>query len=173
MSNMLKFLRDSSSAKDMFNKYVPEKYRIGAARGQLCSACIKWATGTPLVDLLEDEYFDGDEGADHVETYIELLQNTAAFNIPLLIKPIVEMFNEDSSIVACLQSGASDPYCRKMIEIGISRELAIRLSGALMSKYSGTGKDDVEIEKEIRGEIAAAYDGLPYWEKAQLTYLIQ
>lgn len=173
LSNMLKFLRDSSSAKDMFNKYVPEKYRIGAARGQLCSACIKWATGTPLVDLLEDEYFDGDEGADHVETYIELLQNTAAFNIPLLIKPIVEMFNKDSSIVACLQSGASDPYCRKMIEIGISRELAIRLSGALMSKYSGTGKDDVEIEKEIRGEIAAAYDGLPYWEKAQLTYLIQ
>ena len=49
---MLKFLRDNTRTKSMYNHYIPKKYQKGKARSFMCGLCYQWAIGTPLSDIL-------------------------------------------------------------------------------------------------------------------------
>ena len=106
LSDILKFLRDNDSTSEMYARYIPLQYREGRNRGLLCSMCIKWSSEIPLSELLSDKYFTGEDAPERIENTIRLLQETISFNVSLLIKPVVELCNENSSIVTCLQSGA-------------------------------------------------------------------
>jgi len=171
LSELLKFLRENESTAEMYERYIPEPYRHGSSRGLLCATCIKWASEKPLSELLAGDYYSGEEAAEHIENTIKLLQVTISFNVPLLIKPIIEMRNEKSAIVACLQAGAYKPYTRKMIEIGVPRELAIKLSGTLFPAQDDNEKSGYEFELSIRSRIREALPDLPYWEQVQLEFL--
>lgn len=170
LSVILKFLRDTESTSSMYEKYIPEHYRRGQNRGLLCATCIKWSSEKPLPEILSGPYFDGDNADIYIENTIKLLQDTVSFSVPLLIKPIIEMRNENSSMVACLQAGAYKRSTRKMIEIGVPRELAISLSNTIdfdtpdnMSSY--------DYDMFIRGRIKESLPTLRYWEQVQLDFL--
>lgn len=171
LSDILKFLRDNDSTSEMYARYIPLQYREGRNRGLLCSMCIKWSSEIPLSELLSDKYFTGEDAPERIENTIRLLQETISFNVPLLIKPVVELCNENSSIVTCLQSGAYRPYTRKMIEIGVPRELAIRLNGILFSGEPTNDMSKYDFELFVRGKIQNAIPTLPYWEQVQLDFL--
>ena len=170
LSAILKFLRDTESTSSMYEKYIPEHYQRGQARGLLCATCIKWSSEKPLSEILSGPYFDGDNADTHIENTIKLLQDTVSFSVPLLIKPIIEICNEKSSMVACLQAGAYKRSTRKMIEIGVPRELAISLSNTVdfdapddMSSY--------DYDMFVRGRIKESLPTLRYWEQVQLDFL--
>lgn len=171
LSEILKFLRDNDSTTEMYNRYIPNKFRTGASRGLLCSICIKWASETPLAVLLSDKYFEGEEAPDRIESTIKLLQETVSYGIPLLIKPVIELCNEKSSMIACLQSGAYKPYTRKMIEIGVPRELAIHLNELLFQGKTNDNMNKYDFELYVREELQKAIPTLPYWEQVQLDFL--
>lgn len=171
LSEILKFLRENESTAEMYERYIPAPYRNGASRGLLCATCIKWASEKPLSELLSGDYYTGEEAAEHIENTIKLLQVTISFNVPLLIKPIIEMRNDKSAIVSCLQAGAYKPYTRKMIDIGVPRELAIKLSATLFSAQADNKKNDYDFELLIRSKIREALPELPYWEQVQLDFL--
>ena len=171
LSDILKFLRDNDSTSEMYARYIPLQYREGRNRGLLCSMCIKWSSEIPLSELLSDKYFTGEDAPERIENTIRLLQETISFNVPLLIKPVVELCNENSSIVTCLQSGAYRPYTRKMIEIGVPRELAIRLNGILFSGEPTNDMSKYDFELFVREKIQNAIPTLPYWEQVQLDFL--
>lgn len=173
LSQMLKFLRDNDSTAEMYDRYIPEQYRQGQNRGLLCSTCIKWSSEVPLSQLLSGEYYTGDDAGEHIENTIKLLQDTVSFSVPLLIKPVIEICNDKSAIVSCLQTGAYKPCTRKMIEIGVPRELAIRLNLLLFSDSTATATtlESYEFELFIRERIRSAIPVLPYWEQVQLEFL--
>lgn len=160
----------TESTSSMYEKYIPEHYQRGQARGLLCATCIKWSSEKPLSEILSGPYFDGDNADTHIENTIKLLQDTVSFSVPLLIKPIIEICNEKSSMVACLQAGAYKRSTRKMIEIGVPRELAISLSNTVdfdapddMSSY--------DYDMFVRGRIKESLPTLRYWEQVQLDFL--
>lgn len=171
LADMLKFLRENDFSSDMYNKYIPEDYRSGAKRHMLCDLGIKWANGTPLSSLLSANRYNTVENAsENIEDTIKLLHESISFKVPLLIKPIVEMHNENSSIVACLQAGAYDPVTRKMIEIGVPRELAIKLSSFI--KPTDISPDNsYEFEIDVRAKVKEAIPSLPHWEQVQLDFM--
>lgn len=171
LSDILKFLRDNDSTSEMYARYIPLQYREGKNRGLLCSMCIKWSSEIPLSELLSDKYFTGEDAPERIENTIRLLQETISFNVPLLIKPVVELCNEKSSIVTCLQSGAYRPCTRKMIEIGVPRELAIRLNGILFSREPNNDMSKYDFELFVREKIQNVIPTLPYWEQVQLDFL--
>lgn len=171
LSEILKFLRDNESTNEMYNRYVPLQYRKGQNRGLLCSICIKWSSETPLSEILSSKYFTGENSPDRIEHTIKLLQETVSFSIPLLIKPVIELSNEKSSIITCLQSGAYKPHTRKMIEIGVPRELAIHLNSVLFSREPNNDVSSYDFELLVREKLQNAIPTLPYWEQVQLDFL--
>lgn len=171
LSDMLKFLRDNESTKEMYERYVPAQYRVGKNRGLLCKTCIKWSSEKPLAEILSDDYYSGEEAADRIENTIKLLQDTVSYSVPLLIKPVIEIKNEKSTMVACLQAGAYKRHVRKMIEIGVPRELAIKLGPQLTFDETTEEMSAYEYELLIREKIQAVVPSLTYWEQTQLGFL--
>lgn len=92
--------------------------------------------------------------------------------MPLLLKPIFDMFKPESVFLLCMQTGAYKPFTRRMIEIGIPRETAIFLNHHLFEKRMVEISDNIEIENEIRSVISESYMGLPYWIQVQLNFMV-
>mgnify|MGYP007070310103 CR=1 FL=1 len=172
LDEMLKYLRDSEETADMYRKHIPEKYRNGKNRSMMTSLGIKWAKGCALHDILNEKWYDGDEGVDHIEETIDLLQNTISYNLPLLLKPIYDMNNPDSCFLTCMQLGAFNKMTRSMIEMGIPRETALFLFGSIFGGKDNAKGGNLEIEQMIRLAVKENYDVLPYWIKVQLEFLI-
>lgn len=171
LSEILKFLRDNESTAEMYERYVPAQYRERQKRGLLCSMCIKWSSEKPLSELLSGDYYTGENASEKIEKTIRLLQDTISFSIPLLIKPIIEIRNEKSAMVTCLQAGAYKRSTRKMIEIGVPRELAINLNSLLFPTEISDDISAYDFELLVRGKIQEALPTLPYWEQVQLDFL--
>lgn len=174
LSDVLKFLRDNESTAPMYERYIPVQYRSGISRHILCDFCIKWASQEPLSKLLADPYYDGDEGAERIESTIRLLQEIISFNIPLLIKPIIEMRSKKSSILSCLQTGAYSQSIRRLIEIGVPRELAIELGHDSRFKKIkiSSNENDYDYDVKIKRELESILPKLAYWRQVQLSFLI-
>lgn len=171
LSDILKFLRDTESTAAMFNRYVPEGYRKGANRKILCGKSIKWASEIPLSEFLKGEYYLEGDIQTKIEDEIQMIQKTVSFDIPLLIKPVIEMKNPSSMIVSSLQAGAYKRATRKMIDIGIPRELAIRLNSMIENNPDSEKMDNYDYEQWIRTCVLKWRPTLPYWESVQLEFL--
>lgn len=171
LSDILKFLRDTESTAAMFNRYVPEGYRKGANRKILCGKSIKWASEIPLSEFLKGEYYLEGDIQTKIEDEIQMIQKTVSFDIPLLIKPVIEMKNPSSMIVSSLQAGAYKRATRKMIDIGIPRELAIRLNSMIENNPDSEKMDNYDYEQWIRAGVLKLRPTLPYWESVQLEFL--
>jgi len=170
LNDMLKFLRDNVSTNSMYTRYIPELYRNGRGRSALCCACMDWSCEKPLSEILSGDRYKGDDATEKIDDMIDLLQKYVSFNVPLLLKPIFDMFNPESVFLLCMQTGAYKPFTRRMIEIGIPRETAIFLNSHLFSKSNI--QDATEIENTIRNVISKNYNRLPYWIKVQLDFMV-
>lgn len=168
-NNMLKFLRDNTRTKSMYNRYIPKKYREGKARKFMSDLCYQWATGTPLSDILTSNLKNVQKPEDTIEEIIEILQNIASYKVPLLLKPIFDIKNPDSTFLNCMQSGACNDILKKLIELGIPRECALSLYDAIFKEKK---LSDDTIEDEIRKLLRDNYLKLPYWMQVQLQFLI-
>lgn len=169
---MLKFMRDNDMTSAMYNKYIPKKYRKGSYRGTLVNLCMNWAKEKPLKDILSGSQYLGVNGAENIEETIDLTQRTVSFSIPLLLKPLFDIKNPESSFLSCMQSGAYNIATRTMIELGIARETAIYLNGLLFENEKISNLSRVDIEIFIRNKICENYLSFPYWIQAQLGFLI-
>lgn len=171
LNEILKFLRDNKSTATMYNQYIPESNRKGIGRSFLCSACMEWSCEKPLSQILVGDRYEGDEATENIDEMIKLLQNIVAFNVPLLLKPVFDLFNPDSSFLVCMQAGAYRPLSRKMIELGIPRETAIYLNNALFKNKKINKETEEQIEELIREVISDKFEDLPYWIRVQLEFM--
>ena len=172
LNNLMKFLRDNNSTKMMYDRYIPEQYREGKNRRLLCKLCIDWACEKPLSEILVGERYEGEEGSENIDTTIDILERVVAFNIPLLLKPIFDIFSPNSAFLSCIQNGSYKKTTRKMIEIGVPRETAIYINEKLFKNFKVDNSEDIIIEDTIRKSIRERFDELPYWIKIQLEFMI-
>ena len=153
-------------------RHAEDNLQKGKNRTYLRSLCMKWAKETPLSDIiLSSIHSRGDDISAEIEDIIEILQNTVSYKVPLLLKPIFDIKNPDSSFLSCMQDGAYNKVSRILIEMGVPRECALQLSFSLFSNYNTSDKDDLKIESEIRETLIASKKNLPYWICAQLNFL--
>ena len=171
LKRILKFLRDTNFTAAMFKRYIPEEYRQGTSRGILCRESIRWASEVPLSEFFKDKFYSDGDIQLKIENKIQMLQKTVSFDIPLLIKPVIEIKNPDSTIVSSLQAGAYKKTTKKMIDIGIPRELAIRLNSMLQESRNSEKMDNYDYEQWVRKSVLKIKPTLSYWEQAQLEFL--
>lgn len=171
LDEMMKFLRDTAATRYMYERNIPQKYWRGKNRSTLCSYAMQWAKGEPLQSIFSADYFRGSEATEKIEEVIEVLQNTISYSLPLLLKPMFDIAKNDGAFITCLQSGASEPTARKMVEMGIPRETALELAGRI--KVDSKSSDPFKLEKDIRCALKTSLDSLPFWIKVQIDFLIR
>lgn len=137
----------------------------------LCRESIRWASEVPLSEFFKDKFYSDGDIQLKIENKIQMLQKTVSFDIPLLIKPVIEIKNPDSTIVSSLQAGAYKKTTKKMIDIGIPRELAIRLNSMLQESRNSEKMDNYDYEQWVRKSVLKIKPTLSYWEQAQLEFL--
>ena len=169
LDRMLKYLRDNPSTSYMYNKHINWALRKGSGRSFLINLCMKWSKEVCLTEILNNEKYDKPEEIDNT---IEILQNTVAFHVPILLKPIFDIKNPNSYFLTCLQTGAFNAVTRKLIALGISRETAISLNYNLFSVLNPDQYDEIQLENYIRNHIKQNINSLPYWVRTQFEYLI-
>ena len=130
---------------------------------------MKWAKEISLTDILSDEKYND---SDEIDETIDILQNIVSFHVPLLLKPIFDIKNPDSSFLTCMQSGAVNIATKAMINLGIARETAIYLNNALFHNDCVDIDNQKELENYIRTKLKQSLDSLPYWISVQYEYLV-
>lgn len=172
LNRMLKYMRDTEETSSMYERYVPSELQKGSNRSYLVNLCMKWATGVSLHDILNEERYSGETGADEIERTIQVLQNVVSFNVPLLLKPIFDIKNPDSIFLTCIQSGATTETIKMMIELGIPRETALYLYDEVFTGKQKESDDEEDLEQKIRNQLQKSFNDLPYWVQVQLDFLI-
>ena len=94
--------------------------------------CYQWAIGTPLSDILTTNLKKAEKPEETIEEIIDILQTSASYNIPLLLKPIFDIKNPDSTFLTSMQSGAYNDISKKLIELGVPRECALFLNTSIL-----------------------------------------
>lgn len=169
ITEMMRFLRDNPVTEPIYEKYVPKNYRSGRGRSWLVNIAFQWANSTSLREMLSDERYSGDDGADQIEETIDVLQNVISYNLPLLLKPMFDMKKTENTVLASLQTGTSDEYVIKMVEMGIARETALFIREQLSSHFK-----NVDVTNDaIKNIIINAKEEFPYWIKVQLGFLLK
>ncbi len=171
LNRMLKYMRDTEETSTMYERFIPNELQKGSNRSHLVDLCMKWATEVSLHDILSEERYLGENGADEIERTIQLLQKTVSFDVPLLLKPIFDIKNADSIFLTCMQSGAVNEQIKTMIELGIPRETALYLYKVAF-KGKQKGSDKKTLEQKIRDRLGNIIETLPYWVQIQLDFLI-
>lgn len=172
IDKIMRFLRDTEETSDMYSKYVPDMYQNGKMRSIMVGLSLKWANGEKLSEILNDSRYDGEDGMDNIDNTIELLQNTISFSLPLLLRPIYDMWKPESCFLTCMQAGAFSNVVRCMIEMGIPRETALYLYEELFEEKDCTEEDKRELDRIVREKVQQGYNELPYWIRVQLDFLI-
>lgn len=171
LDRMLKFLRDTPETSVMYQKHIPEKYRNGSWRSTLCNLCMKWSKEDSLFNIIESMNYSDEKIADDIEDTIDLLQNTVSYNVPLLLKPIFDIKNPNSSFLACMQAGACDKISKTLIELGVPRECALYLKSRIFTNANADKIPDEELENYARETLQNSINELPFWIKVQLEFL--
>ena len=169
LDRMLKYLRDNESTSYMYEKHIIWSLRKGSGRSFLVNLCMKWSKGVTLPVILNNKKYDD---PDEIDSTIEILQNTVSFHVPLLLKPIFDIKNPESSFLTCMQSGAFDLTTKRLISLGISRETAIYLTNNLFAGFNAEQYDEIQLDENIRKHLKQNLDSLPYWIRIQFEYLI-
>lgn len=172
IDKIMRFLRDTEETSDMYSKYVPAMYQNGKMRSIMVGLSLKWANGEKLSEILSDSRYDGEDGMDNIDNTIELLQNTISFSLPLLLRPIYDMWKPESCFLTCMQAGAFSNIVRCMIEMGIPRETALYLYEELFEEKDCTEEDKLELDRIVREKVQQGYNELPYWIRVQLDFLV-
>lgn len=172
IDKIMRFLRDTEETSDMYSKYIPDMYKNGKMRSIMVGLSLKWANGEKLSEILSDSRYDGEDGMDNIDNTIELLQNTISFSLPLLLRPIYDMWKPESCFLTCMQAGAFSNIVRCMIEMGIPRETALFLYEELFEEKDCTEEDKLELDRIVREKVQQGYNELPYWIRVQLDFLV-
>ena len=172
LDKIMRFLRDTEETADMYRKYVPTMYQNGKMRSIMVGLSLKWANGEKLSEILCDSRYDGEDGMDNIDNTIELLQNTISFSLPLLLRPIYDMWKPESCFLTCMQAGAFSNIVRCMIEMGIPRETALFLYEELFKEKDCTEEDKLKLDRIVREKVQQGYNELPYWIRVQLDFLV-
>lgn len=127
-----------------FNRYLKEglddKYLFGVAK-----SAESWVREKPLSEILIGRFgLDGEGLDDKIDAEIEKLTRYVSFGLPMLLKPLADMENSESSIISAIELGVYSPIPKYLTDRGVPRETAIKIgklhAGAGFTKLA----DDID-----------------------------
>ncbi|UOE58280.1 DEAD/DEAH box helicase [Priestia filamentosa] len=128
----------------------------------------QWSKEEPLVNIIN---WDNTVDLEAIDKRIETINTDVMYSIPKLLKPIAQIQNENNAILTFMELGAYQPLTIRMIEYGLPRETAIKVTSILKRHYAeqfnqNMSKDDCD--QIINTYVDEIIHELNYWEIKQL-----
>ncbi|MFB3226643.1 DEAD/DEAH box helicase [Exiguobacterium sp. PHA03] len=129
----------------------------------------KWSSGDSLKEIIS---WKKDIKEEDVEKVLNNINSMVSYNIPIVLKPLVEIVGIENNLLAYLETGLFNPIQRKMLEFGINRELTISLFKTLtkdeIEKYNSGKLND----KSFKTILSSKLKFLSTWEQKQLKLIV-
>lgn len=120
-----------------------------------------WVKEIPLCNILESRLDVNDESIDEkIDAEIEKLTKHVSFGLPMLLKPVADLGQQESNIISVIELGMYTPLARYLSDRGVPRETAIKVSNLHKSKTSNF-PDTTRIRNKLN-----------YWELQHVLHLI-
>lgn len=147
-----------------FNRYLKEgldeKYLFGVAK-----SAESWAREKPLSEILITRFgMDGDGLDDKIDSEIEKLTKYVSFGLPMLLKPLADMKNPESSIISAIELGVYSPIPKHLTDRGVPRETAIKVGNLHKGKGLVKHASDIDVSLIRRG--------LNAWELQHIEHIL-
>jgi hypothetical protein len=78
---------------------------------------------------------------DEVENMLQMLLTTVMYSLPKFLSPLYSILEPDSSLLSVIESGIHSPITRKFSEMGLPREISIRIKELV--------EDDIPLDMDI------------------------
>ncbi|WP_165838215.1 DEAD/DEAH box helicase [Pontibacter arcticus] len=147
-----------------YNKYT--KIRSDKVLRKCLIIAQDWGKEIPIRTILSWKGEPSDEDIDHT---LDLLNTEITYRLPKLLHPTFSMLEQENPLLSFMEHGAYKPETRRLIEFGISRELAIKISSLL--KIEGAPTQNSELSDWfVKSELVRIYEtnALNHWENIQI-----
>ncbi|MDD2702497.1 MAG: DEAD/DEAH box helicase [Candidatus Omnitrophica bacterium] len=128
-----------------------------------------WATEKSLNKILSDRNVQDTDEIDHI---INVIAQDVKYSLPKLLRPVVHMQNIDSPILNFIEMGAYKPVTRRLMEMGVPRETALKISERLDEQKMGNILEDESGDGKLISFLQNNFKKMPYWERIQLQSII-
>ncbi|EPA0508306.1 DEAD/DEAH box helicase [Vibrio alginolyticus] len=140
--------------KRYLGKIDNDAYMYGVAK-----SAESWVREKPLRDILHARFHSDDVGIDNkIDSEIEKLGKHVSYGLPMLLKPIADLGNKNSSIISVIELGMHTPLARYLSDRGVPRETAIKVSQLHPS--------NVQFDKNLTRRM------LNYWELQHMQHIL-
>lgn len=165
VDRILRVLGDLRSAVPFyFTKYLGID-----AGGMLQSVAIsaqRWSAEEPLHDIISWGSHPDALSWEAIDDRIDRVNKRVVHDLPKLLRPLALMQGEENPLLGFIEMGAYRPETRRLIELGLPRETALRLAariGTVTAPYS-----DFIDDRQLISRAYQLIGQLNGWEQRQL-----
>lgn len=108
-----------------------------------------------------------DSHPNELDSAIGMIEGKVAYSLPNLLAPIYGAKSVDATILTCMEAGSFNPFVRKLMDLGIARETALRIQPPSKGR-SGPSNDVYLNLVEYVKSIASS---LEKWDRIQIPFL--
>jgi hypothetical protein len=123
-----------------------------------------WSMEKPLKEIIGWWPTAGVLDSKTIDDRLATLLNAVVYNLPKLLRPVVMMQDLDNPLLGFIELGAFRPDSRRLIELGLGRETAIRCT----SRFVATLGDAVSDESLLAAAVRAA-EALTPWDRLSVN----
>ncbi|MFK4753767.1 DEAD/DEAH box helicase [Oceanobacter antarcticus] len=136
---------------------------------KLLKAANSWSRESPLKDVIS---WKDNMDEDEIEDMLKMILTEVMYSLPKALAPVIAMSDPNSSLLSVMESGIHSPLTRKLTEMGLPREIAIR-AGTIMSD-SLPGGEEIEslTEVDLRNAVEIISSSFGDWERFQLEDIL-
>lgn len=150
-----------ASVPDQAMKYFPKDKYLRS----ICISAQNWVREEPLSQLIGW----GAPDAHEIDTRIALINGAVMFDLPRLLKPVALLRGGQTGILGLLEMGAYRPFTRQLLERGLPRELAVRVSK--LARYIWPDLESEVTSEGLRDVLEHIRPQLGEWEATMLDDL--
>lgn len=126
-----------------------------------------WASERPLKEMITWANDGNDVGWKEIDARLARVNQRVVYQLPKLLRPLSLMQNPENPILGMIELGAYHPEVRRLVELGIPRETAIRIQSRL-----GKPPRDGWLSAALLAEAARVSERLTYWERVQVLSVL-
>ncbi|MNW62625.1 hypothetical protein D3C74_407690 [compost metagenome] len=99
---------------------------------------------------------------------IATINKEVMYSVPKLLKPLVQMQDENNAILSYMEMGAYKIETKRLIEMGVPRETAVTISSMMSRNGINIIKNDIVDDRLLLNYLKQISPSLNQWERMQI-----
>jgi len=135
-----------------FKRYISNTIKDGDQLDKyiwsICKYATDWGRENLLRDILKERNFT-DDASDQIDKAVNTISSKVCFGLPMLLKPLSDMSEDDNSILSVIENGAYSKITQYLIAKGVPRDTAIYIKQTALADIDQEDPDHRQIQKKI------------------------